>query len=280
MQNTAINIVKKSRVTEREEPKTGHSKINVNKVFSQPMISIIIPVYFEEKILEDTLKHYPRELLRRYNAELIISDGGSEDKTIEIASKYADRVYVHKGKARQTIAEGRNKGAEIANGDIFVFINGDTIPSNPELFFNRILNWFESDSGLSDSVALACAVTVRPEDKILKDSIFYYLHNSYVKLLNSVGIGMGRGECQIIRAEYFRMVNGYNSQLTAGEDFDLYRRIAKLGKIRFTKDIVVFESPRRFRKYGYLRILFSWLLNSLSVMFRNRSVSKEWEAVR
>jgi predicted glycosyltransferase involved in capsule biosynthesis len=99
-------------------------------------------------------------------------------------------------------------------------------------------------------------------------------------MLNFIGMGMGRGECQIVLAEYFKKVGGYNSALTAGEDFDLFRRLAKIGKIKFAKDILVYESPRRFRKYGYLRILMSWLLNSISVMFYNRSVSKDWEAVR
>ncbi len=246
----------------------------------KPLISLIIPVYMEEKILDQTLQIYTRSILKKYNVELIISDGGSSDCTVEIAEKYADKITVHKEKRRQTIAEGRNKGAEIANGDILVFINGDTVPKNIDLFFLKISSWLNSDSKITKFDALACTVTVHPDQKIFKDTLFYTIHNAYVQFLNSLGMGMGRGECQIVKAGIFKKTGGYNSQLTAGEDFDFYSRIAKHGKIGFSRDIVVYESPRRFRRYGYLRIIFSWLINSISVMMFNRSVSKEWEAVR
>ena len=247
---------------------------------SDPVISLIIPVYMEEKILERTLSVYNKDILDKYNVELIISDGGSTDKTIEIANKFTHTITIHKDNRRQTIAEGRNSGGEIAKGDILVFINGDTIPADIDLFFSKISNWTNPESKLYKFSALACTVTVHPDEKLLKDTIFYTLHNSYVRFLNALGMGMGRGECQIVKSEFFKKSGGYNSKLTAGEDFDFFRRIAKVGKIGFAKDIVVYESPRRFRKYGYIRIIFSWLINSISVMILNKSVSKEWEAVR
>jgi glycosyltransferase involved in cell wall biosynthesis len=256
----------------------NNSKIDIDR--KKPVISIIVPVYFEEKIIADTLSTYPAGLLEKYNAELIVTDGGSTDDTIRIASQFTDKIVVHNEERRQTIAEGRNKGAEEAKGEVLVFINGDTLPADPELFFKRIEYWFQQNSKDGRSIALACPVSIRDSEKLFKDSVFYFLHNTYVQMLNFIGMGMGRGECQIVLAEYFKKVGGYNSALTAGEDFDLFRRLAKIGKIKFAKDILVYESPRRFRKYGYLRILMSWLLNSISVMFYNRSVSKDWEAVR
>jgi glycosyltransferase involved in cell wall biosynthesis len=277
----------KSNINTVIENKNGKPKTNgksalepAQKYFSQPLISVIVPVYMEEKILDKTLSVYTRELRRKYNVELIVSDGGSTDKTVEIAKKYADKVVIHEEKRRQTIAEGRNKGAEVANGDILVFINGDTVPANPDFFFALISDINDNGSRYKGSAALACTVSVAPNEKLFKDTLFYTIHNAYVRFLNAVGMGMGRGECQIVMKDVFRSVGGYNDALTAGEDFDLYRRISKIGKINFAKDIVVLESPRRFRKFGYIRIISSWIINSLSVLFLNRSVSKEWEAVR
>ncbi len=252
----------------------------VKKVFAQPLISVIVPVYMEEKILERTLSVYTAELRRKYNAELIVSDGGSTDKTVEIAEKFADIIVVHNEDRRQTIAEGRNRGADAAHGDILVFINGDTVPANPDYFFSVISNVNENESKYKNVAALACTVSVAPNEKLFKDTVFYTIHNAYVRFLNAIGMGMGRGECQIVMSDVFKKVGGYNDSLTAGEDFDLYRRISKVGKINFAKDIIVLESPRRFRKFGYIRIISSWIINSLSVMLLNRSVSKEWEAVR
>ncbi|MFN3270030.1 MAG: hypothetical protein ACK42G_05545, partial [Candidatus Kapaibacteriota bacterium] len=87
-------------------------------------------------------------------------------------------------------------------------------------------------------------------------------------------------ECQIIRKEAFGKVGGYNPEIIAGEDFDLYRRLAKIGKIKFVDEIWVYESPRRFRKYGYLRTILKWLLNGIYVMLYGRSYSNDWEPVR
>ena len=243
------------------------------------LISVIVPVYHEEKILESTLSVYTKELKSKFNYELIVSDGGSTDKTVEIARKYADKITIHTEERKQTISEGRNKGAEIASGEVLVFINGDTVPAEPEKFFAYIEKWAKKEIH-TDSKAIACKVDVSDIEKQLRDIIFYSLHNFYVRMLNLSGIGMGRGECQIVRKVDFKSIGGYNPNIAAGEDFDLYHRLAKLGKIHFTRKISVLESPRRFRRYGYIKIIYSWIVNSLSVMISGKSVSKEWEAVR
>lgn len=247
---------------------------------AKPLISVIVPAYQEEKIILNTISIFTEEFKKKYNLELIVSDGGSEDRTIELSKRYADKIVRHEKAGRQTISEGRNRGAAVAEGPVLVFLNADSMPAEPEPFFSFIKNWAEGGSPLSDSSALACYVTAFPNEVILKDKIFYALHNSYVYLLNAVGLGMGRGECQIVRQGAFRKVGGYNDNIIAGEDFDLYHRISKIGNVSFVKELVVCESPRRFRKYGYLKTIYYWTVNSLSVLFLGKSVSKEWEAVR
>jgi hypothetical protein len=91
---------------------------------------------------------------------------------------------------------------------------------------------------------------------------------------------MGRGECQIIKKSTIEKVNGYNEKIVAGEDFDLYRRITKVGKVKFLDSFVVFESPRRFRQEGYISTLTKWFLNSVSVLLLGKSYSKEWKPIR
>lgn len=240
-------------------------------------MSLIIPVLQEEKMLEESLKLYSKDLRDKYDFELIVSDGGSTDNSVAIAHKYADKVIEHKGSYRQTIAEGRNNGAEISNSEILVFINGDSIPANHNEFFQTILKFADEQENTS---ALACYVSAFPNEVLFKDRVFYTIHNNYVKFLNFIGLGMGRGECQVVRRSIFEKVGGYNADIVAGEDFDLFRRITKVGKIKFERKLHVYESPRRFRKYGYIKTIAFWLLNSLTVMLFNKSASKEWEAIR
>ena len=242
----------------------------------QKKISLIIPTFLEEKMLGALLCKFTTELKSKYKLELIVSDGGSTDSTVAIAKQYADIVVENTENEKQNISQGRNNGAKVATSDIFVFLNADCEPKDLEYFLEYIANW--KDSGVD---AIACSVRAFPTEELLKDKIFYFIHNNYVQLLNTIGVGMGRGECQIIRRSMFEKVCGYNSMLVAGEDFDLYRRISKnKGKIHFADDLVICESPRRYRKYGYLKTLWFWSINSLAVIFCNKSVSKEWEAIR
>ena len=71
-------------------------------------------------------------------------------------------------------------------------------------------------------------------------------------------MGMGRGECHIVKRELFERAGGYDESLGAGEDFELYtRRLRKYGKIVICKDLTVYESPRRYRKFGYIRVFLT-----------------------
>jgi glycosyltransferase involved in cell wall biosynthesis len=252
---------------------------NLSKV-QQAKISLIIPVYQEEKILEQTLSKYSEELRKKYSFEVIISDGGSSDKTVEIAKKHSRNIIIHNENRKQTISEGRNKGAELAKGDVLVFINGDTYPADLDKFFGFIYDWANGKSDFNECHGLTCWVSVEPSEIKLKDRMFYAIHNRYIKMLNLIGLGMGRGECQIVRKEYFNQIGGYDEKLAAGEDFDLFKRLAKISKIGFISDLVVYESPRRFRKYGYFKVIMSWLYNSISVMMYGKSSSDDWEPVR
>ena len=80
-------------------------------------ISVIIPTYNEEKNIIRTLYYLSRQTLPRKNYEIIIVDGGSKDRTVEIALKYADKVIKQKSKG---VGGARNDGAIIAKGEIIV----------------------------------------------------------------------------------------------------------------------------------------------------------------
>lgn len=168
----------------------------------------------------------------------------------------------------------------MARGSVIVFINGDTFPANREEFIAVISEFRNHEGRYSKASALACPVDFPAEERTAADRVFHAFYNSYVRLLNFLRIGAGRGECQVVRTDVFRAVGGYRKALAAGEDFDLLARIALRARVRFAPELLVLESPRRFRKFGYLRVLFWWTVNALSVLFRGRSSSDEWEPVR
>ena len=84
------------------------------------MISIIIPTLNEEKILSQNLA-YTLNLPGFF--EVIIADGGSHDKTTQIAQQFTTITVVAspKGRARQM-----NTGASYAQGEWLLFLHADT----------------------------------------------------------------------------------------------------------------------------------------------------------
>ena len=240
------------------------------------MLSIIIPTLNEEKLIASVLDQFTPELKKDFPFEIIISDGGSVDRTLHIAAEYDVAMLRHTERRRQTIAEGRNRGANTATSDVLVFLNADTRFGDTRKFLSEVHRLMRDDLIL----AATCSVQVFPEEEKLIDRVFHVCHNAYCRLLNLIGEGMGRGECQIIRKELFDRIGKYNEELAAGEDYDLFRRVRRVGKIAFLKNVTLYESPRRFRKYGYMHIVWGWTKNALSVAWKKKSSSEVWEAIR
>ncbi len=241
-----------------------------------PIISVIVPALNEEKLLERMLRQFTPEIVKKYNLELVVSDGGSSDRTLEIARRHAGTVVENSAHVKQTISIGRNEGASHATGDIFVFLNADTLIKDADLFFRRILEEIPSVS----IAALTCSVEVYPDEQRAIDRSYHGFYNWFFYMMNKVGMAMGRGECHIMKREVFRRVGGYAGRIAAGEDYDMFRRLQRVGHVKFLRDVVVYESPRRYRKYGYLFVTASWFMNFLAVFFLHRSILSEWKPVR
>lgn len=238
--------------------------------------SIIVPTLNEEKLLGCMLAQFSPAVKERYGLEVIVSDGGSSDRTLEIARGGADVVVENAPCVRQTIAMGRNAGAVLARGSLLIFLNADTLIADVDAFFQAI----ERHITVPGTVALTCSVMVFPQERRLSDRLFHGFYNWFFSTMNKVGMAMGRGECHIIKKQIFDELHGYGTQIAAGEDYDMFRRLETKGRVKFIREIVVYESPRRYRKFGYAYVTASWFLNFLSVFFLRRSISGEWKAVR
>lgn len=238
------------------------------------MISIIIPTLNEESVIGETLKRL-KVGLGKTEFEIIVSDGGSSDKTVAIAKKYADRIVKEKNK---TIAAGRNLGAKSARGEYLVFFDADTTIPAADKFFSKTLGVFKERPKL---VALTVSVRVLPEKETLADKIIFGILNFSIRVLNNVfGLGRSVGEFQMIRASAFRKLNGYNENLVAGEDHEMFYRLSRIGQIRSENSLVMFHSGRRAHILGWPKLLWRWFRDTISVILVKKAVSKEWEVIR
>ena len=240
--------------------------------------SIIIPTLNEEKLLPGLFDNLTRlTSLTKHSVEIIVADGGSTDETLSIALKFADKIVNVKFDKVNNIASGRNAGANAAEGEFLVFCNADILFDDVESVIDKIYREFETKSRL---IAIAAWVDTFPGEEKTIDKIFHLFYNHYFKFLNTLNLGMGRGECIIVKKEFFEKAGYFNFALPAGEDFELFNRLIKLGEVEYSKIIRVFESPRRFRKSGYLRVTLLWTFNALSIMLRKKTISSEWKPVR
>jgi glycosyltransferase involved in cell wall biosynthesis len=239
--------------------------------------SIIIPTLNEEKLLPQLLEQLTGGIvLPKSEYEIIISDGGSKDRTEQIAASFGCSFIKHELDRKENISAGRNKGGLKAQGEWLIFLNADVRLADVKNFFC----FLEEHVNLSSLSAVGGHVKIFPEEEIFSDRIYHGFYYYYFHFLNFLGMGTGRGECQIVKKNVFDQINGYDENLAAGEDFDLFKRIKKIGTILLTDDILVYESPRRFRRFGYLRVSLTWFRNSISIVLMKKSISREWEEVR
>ena len=85
--------------------------------------SIVIPTYNEERHLPECLEAVVGG--SEQPLEIIVADGMSSDKTVEIARQFGAKVV---NNSRRHAAGGRNAGIKAARGEVIVFLDADCIP--------------------------------------------------------------------------------------------------------------------------------------------------------
>ena len=88
-------------------------------------ISIVIPTYNEEDVIEDCLKSLSAQIKSPH--EIILVDDGSTDKTLHVLSKFQISSFKFKiiTQNHQGPGVARNLGAKHAIGEILVFVDSD-----------------------------------------------------------------------------------------------------------------------------------------------------------
>ncbi len=240
------------------------------------MISIVIPTRQEGRYIRETIERIKQELSLPH--EIIVSDGGSNDDTVEIARSLADQVIVFPGGRTHSPAIGRNDGARVARGEYLLFLDADVRLRDMNAALSDALARFEKDP---DLVGLTGLQLVYPETERLGDKIVFGFDNMQNRFRNNVlHRGWACGKCMLVRKSAFEKVGGFREQLVFGEDYDFFLRIAKIGSTRFLSSLAAYHSGRRIHAYGTVKFLFVWIVNGVSVLVRDKAHVDEWPPVR
>jgi rSAM/selenodomain-associated transferase 2 len=204
-------------------------------------ISVIVPVLNEAQGIAESLAALAP--LRERGHEVIVVDGGSSDKTPDLARCAADRVVsAPRGRASQM-----NAGAALARGEVLVFLHADT--RLPEDAGARILQ------GLAASRRAWGRFDVRIEgENPLLPVIAFFMN------LRSRATGIATGDQAIfVRRDAFERVGGF-PPLELMEDIALSRSLKRVSRPLCLVDKAV-TSGRRWERHGVLRTVFlmGWL---------------------
>jgi hypothetical protein len=200
-----------------------------------PLISIIIPTINEQANIASCLAS------TRYapNVERIVVDGGSKDRTREIALSWGVKVLTAPaGRARQM-----NAGAEVASGDLLLFLHADTLlPEGFDDCVRRIL----TQPGVA-----AGAFEFRLDAVSRGLQIIERVANWRSRFLQ-----LPYGDQAIfIRSALFREIGRY-PDMPILEDFELVRRLKRKGRIH-TASYPAITSARRWMAGGVWKTTLS-----------------------
>lgn len=99
------------------------------------VISIIMPTLNSEKTIRMSLESIKKQNFSRNLIEILVIDGGSTDKTLEIAKEF-DCIVLKNEKKQQEYA--KHIGIIKSNADYLMFLDSDEILNNLDAIKNRI----------------------------------------------------------------------------------------------------------------------------------------------
>ncbi len=206
-------------------------------------VSIIIPVYNEEKTI--------RKLLRtlepvKEKAEILFVDGGSTDRTLSLLPEEYKVVKGPKGRAWQM-----NLGAEKSRGNVLFFLHCDSeLPKDAIEQIERVMRKYQVGCfGIafhSKNIWMKCCQII--SNHRIKDRKVMF---------GDQGI--------FIRRKLFFEMGGF-PKLPIMEDYQFSLTLKEMGfKIGIAKKRI-YTSDRRFKEGGRLKVM--WKMNRLRAMYR------------
>lgn len=234
---------------------------------SQPKISVVIPTLNEEKYLSVCLESFKKQTFSDF--EIIISDGGSIDKTIEIAKKYTNKIIVIED---SNVCLARDKGTRLAQGEVIVGTDADTFypPNHLEI----ILSEFQKNK---DTVAVTGKIKIA--DCPIWWIPIWKLTYSLVEIIYKItGVVLYAPALNLsFRKDAFLKAGGYNTRLDfGGDELDFLGRLKGRGKIVFTNLLCPTTSGRRYKVgffvFFFKHALFYYWLSYLSGKILGRSL--------
>jgi rSAM/selenodomain-associated transferase 2 len=209
-------------------------------------LSVIIPALNEEKNIVELINYIKNENVK---AEIIVSDGNSNDNTVEEASAAGAKIASGiTGRGRQL-----NRGAEIASAPLLLFLHADSTLEKGalELLVKKM-------SEQEDKIGGCFNLKILSPNKLLK--FISWSSNLRAKYLNLIFGDQGI----FIRKKYFHKIGGF-PEIELMEDWEFSKKMAACGKLLYL-DKNIFASARRWENHGILKTII--LMHKIKILYK------------
>ncbi|WP_080055456.1 glycosyltransferase family 2 protein [Spirosoma aerolatum] len=204
------------------------------------MFSIVIPLYNKAKYIKKAIESVLDQTCQDF--ELIIVNDGSTDKSLEIVTHFTDPRIKIINQENLGVSIARNNGVKIACYDFIAFLDAD--------------DWWHSS--FLDELAI---LIQDYEDATFYGTNYYYIKNGKSRIewkglpenfasgyIDYVSI-YAKSFCVPINCSFvavrksaFLSVGGFCPTLRLGEDFNLWIRLALIGKVAYLNKPLAFSN--------------------------------------
>ncbi|MEK7183520.1 MAG: glycosyltransferase [Patescibacteria group bacterium] len=214
-------------------------------------VSIVIPAKNEERYLPILLYGLSKQTHKP--EQIILADADSTDKTREIALKHGC-IIVQGGMP----GPGRNAGAQVATGDILLFLDADVQIDDPKFIEHALEEIEEKQLDIAT-----------PDIHLVKgtwaDKLGHGFYNLYVRAWGTWR-PHAPGFCIFIRRSLFEKIKGFDASILLCEDHELAQRAGKQGKFGFLNSISIGVTDRRLRRDGGLVVAAKYVFAELHTL--------------
>ncbi len=214
-------------------------------------VSVLMPCYNEEKNLPRVVDSLADDYMMQ-NGEILVIDGNSEDKTVEVAKAFIDKGYplVIVENKQRIQSHGLNLGIQAARGEFVVRVDAHSI--YPKSYVKRMVELLET-TGAANVGGVMLPVGETPVQQSIAlamqhptgvgDARFHL--GNFSGYVDTVYLGA-------FRKSIFEKVGMYEPSMATNEDAELNIRLLKAGeKIFLDSSIKVQYFPREsFKKFA------------------------------
>ena len=200
-----------------------------------PAVSVIIPTYNRCDLVREAIASVVAQTYRDF--EVIVVDDGSDDDTAEVVQEFAGVWYVYQ--PNRGVAAARNHGVALSTGKLLAFLDSDDL-WRPRKLETQVAFWTAHPQACicqTEEVWLRHGVRVNPHNKHRKPAGDIFARSLARCLVSPSAV--------MLRRELFERVGGFDENLPACEDYDLWLRIAA------TVPVHLIETPLVVKRGGH-----------------------------